>query len=171
MKLPPYHTYPTIPGDRILLRQVLPSDIKDIVEISFYDSIKATTVDEAAAMQEKIDQDVRDGNSIHWGIANKATNKLMGTCGFYRGFDKGAGELGCVLLPQFRGQGFMTDAMQLTIDFGLNNIGLKRIRAITTKENHNAIKLLHRLHFIKVADLENNEIEYELSNASTFTQA
>ncbi|MNL20180.1 Spermidine N(1)-acetyltransferase [compost metagenome] len=117
----------------------------------------------AIVMQERIDQDIRDGNSIHWGIIDHSTNKIVGTCGYYRGLDKGEGELGCVLLPQFRGQGFMTNAMQLAIDFGLNNLGLKRIWAITSNENIKAIKLLERLKFIKVVDLEDNEIEYELT--------
>lgn len=53
--------------------------------------------------------------------------------------------------------------MQLAIDFGLNYIGLERIWAITTKENLKAIKLLERLQFIKVANLEDDEIEYELT--------
>ena len=101
-------------------------------------------------------------NSIHWGIADKVTNKIVGTCGYYRGFENEAGELGCILLPQFRGQGFMTSAMKLAIEFGLKNMELKRIFAITTKENINAIRLLERLQFKKVADLENDEIEYEL---------
>jgi len=112
-------------------------------------------------MQDKINKDYLNGNSIHWGIADNLTNKIVGTCGYYRGFDNAEGELGCVLLPQYRGQGFMTAAMLLAVDFGLNNIGLKRIWAITGRENKHAIKLLERLNFIKTADLDNNEIEYE----------
>lgn len=163
MNLPPYDTYPTISNETVILRQVLPSDIADILEISFYDAVQATTIEEALAMQEKIDQNFRDGNSIHWGIADAKTNKLVGTCGYYRGFDKGAGELGCVMLPAFRGQGFMTNALQLAIRFGLNDIGLERIWAITTKGNLNAIQLLERLQFVKIADLEQDEIEYVYS--------
>ncbi|MFV5685249.1 GNAT family N-acetyltransferase [Flavobacterium sp. GB2R13] len=87
---------------------------------------------------------------------------MIGTCGYYRGFEEGAGELGCVLLQQYRGQGFMTSAMLLAIDFGINNIGLKRVWAITTKQNEKAIKLLEQLNFTKIADLDDNEIEYEL---------
>jgi len=162
MKLPPYDTYPNIIGDKIILRQVLQSDLKDILAISVYDAVQAKTVDEALIMQEKNDQNFKDGNSIHWGIADKVTNKIVGTCGYYRGFENEAGELGCILLPQFRGQGFMTSAMKLAIEFGLKNMELKRIFAITTKENINAIRLLERLQFKKVADLENDEIEYEL---------
>lgn len=162
MNLPPYDTYPTIDGDNIMLRQVLASDIRDLVEISFYDGVQATTVEQAAAMQGKINKDYNDGNSIHWCIIDKTTNNIVGTCGYYRGLDKGAGELGCVLLPRYRGQGFMTAAMQLAIDFGLNSIGLQRVWAITTKQNDKAIKLLERLGFIKVTDLQDDEIEYEL---------
>lgn len=161
MKLPPYSTFPDISGDNILLRQIHTSDIKDIIEISFYDSKQATTIEEAIEMQNKIDQNYLNGNSIHWGIADITTNNIIGTCGYYRGFENGTGELGCVLLPQFRGQGFMTNAMKLAISFGLNNIGINRIIAITTEQNHKAIKLIEGLGFVKTTDLQDALAEYE----------
>jgi ribosomal-protein-alanine N-acetyltransferase len=138
------------------------SDIEDLIEISFYDAIQATTLLQATEMQDKINKDYMKGNSIHWGIADNLTNKIIGTCGYYRGLDQETGELGCVLLPQYRGQGFMTSAMLLAIDFGINSIGLKRVWAVTTKQNEKAIKLLEQLNFTKIADLDDNEIEYEL---------
>jgi ribosomal-protein-alanine N-acetyltransferase len=162
MRLPPYDIFPIIAGDRITLRQILTADIEDLIEISFYDAIQATTLQQATEMQDKINKDYIEGNSIHWGIADNLTNKIIGTCGYYRGLDQGTGELGCVLLSQYRGQGFMTFAMLLAIDFGLNTIGLKRVWAVTTKQNEKAIKLLEQLNFTKIADLDDNEIEYEL---------
>ena len=162
MKLPPYDTFPSISDDNISLRQLQFSDIHDIIEISFYDSIQAKTLTQAIEMQAKINLDYSNGNSIHWGIADKLTNKIVGTCGYYRGLNKGEGELGCVLLPQYRRQGYMTFAMLLAIDFGLYNIGLTRIWAITTKQNERAIKLIEKLSFIKIANLDDNEVEYEL---------
>ena len=162
MKLPPYDTFPSISDDKISLRQIQFSDINDIIEISFYDAIQAATLTQAMEMQAKINTDYSSGNSIHWAIADKLTNKIIGTCGYYRGLDKGEGELGCVLLPQYCGQGYMTFALLLAIEFGQNNIGLKRIWARTTKQNEKAIKLIEKLNFIKIADLDNNEIAYEL---------
>jgi len=162
MKLPPYNVFPVISNDKIVLRQVLPADIKELVEISFYNAVQAKTVQQAVEMHAKINKDYFDGHSIHWGIEDKMTKKIVGTCGYYRGLDQGEGELGCVLLPQYRGQGFMTSAMLLAIEFGLNTIELKRIWAVTSQYNKNAIKLLDRLNFKKIADLEDNEIEYEL---------
>jgi ribosomal-protein-alanine N-acetyltransferase len=162
MKLPPYDNFPTIYNDKISLRQIQFPDFKDLIEISFYDAKQATTVKQAEKMQTMINKDYKDGNSIRWGITDKLTNKIVGTCGYYRGLDKGEGELGCVLLAEFRGKGYMISAMLLAIDFGLNDIGLNRIWAITTKENDKAVKLFEKLNFIKIADLDGNEIEYEL---------
>lgn len=56
----------------------------------------------------------------------------------------------------------MISAMLLAIEFGLNNIGLKRIWAITTKENDKVVKFFEKLNFIKITDLDDNEIKYEL---------
>ena len=163
MKFPPYNIFPNLSGNRISLRQIRTADIKDLVEISFYDSVPATTVEQAIEMQAKIDRNYIDGNSILWGISDQLTNKVVGTCGYYRGLDKGEGKLGCVLLPQFCGHGLMTSAMLLAIEFGLSTtIGLKRIWAVTSQQNKDAIKFLERLNFMKIADLNDNEIEYEL---------
>jgi ribosomal-protein-alanine N-acetyltransferase len=162
MRLPPYDNFPCITNNKISLRQVKVSEINDIIEVSFYNSIQAKTLQQAIEMQSKINKDYLTGNSIHWGIADKLTDDIVGTCGYYRGLDKGEGELGCVLLPRYRGQGYMTSAMLLAIEFGLTHIGLKRIWAITTKQNEKAIKLIEKLNFIKVADLNQNEVEYEL---------
>ncbi|MDO8365523.1 MAG: GNAT family N-acetyltransferase [Saprospiraceae bacterium] len=171
MKLPPYDTFPNLSGNNILLREIQYSDLKHIVEISRYDAIPAKNVEEAAAMQEKINQNYKDGNSIHWGIADKSSNTIVGTCGYYRGLDKGEGELGCILLSQFMGHGYMTAAIQLAIQFGLNDIGLKRIFAITTQQNDKAIRLLERIGFVKIADLEDDEIEYEWVKTNPSTLA
>lgn len=162
MNLPPFDTFPFISDDKIRLRQIISSDMNDLLEISYYDAKQAKNVAQALEMQAKIDKDYDEGNSIHWGIEELSSNKIVGTCGYYRGLDKGEGELGCVLLPQFRGQGFMTNAMQLAIDFGLKNMELKRIWAVTSKQNNKAIRLLERLNFIKLTDLQDDEIEYEL---------
>ena len=113
-------------------------------------------------MNSKINQDYEDGNSIHWGIFENKTNKIVGTCGYYRGFENGKGELGCVLLPQFRGHGFMTEAMLLAIDFGLKNMNLQKIWAITSQKNQKAIQLMERLNFKKIKDLDDNDVEFEL---------
>ncbi len=41
MKLPPYNIFPNISGDKISIRQIMTADIRDLVEISFYDAFQA----------------------------------------------------------------------------------------------------------------------------------
>jgi len=166
MKLFQYDNFPQVTGSRVSLRQILETDIEDLIEISFYDAVRAETAQQAAEMQAKINQDYLDGNSIHWGIVDNATDKIVGTCGYYRGLDKGEGELGCVLLSQYYGKGYMTNGMSLAIDFGRNTLGLKRIWAATSQDNGPAIKLLERLNFVKTADSDDGEIEYELKQTN-----
>lgn len=163
MNLPPYPRFPTLSDDKITLREIQLSDLPDLLEIASYDSVKATTVEQAAEMQKKIYTDYLNGNSIHWGIEDKRTNRIAGTCGYYRGLADGEGELGCILLPKYRGQGFMAPALQLAIDFGKNEIGLRRIWAATTVQNEKAIHLLKKLHFVQIDDPTGDQIEFELS--------
>ena len=161
MNLPPYAIFPNISGDKVSLRQIQLSDVPVIIDISFYDAVKASTAEEAMEMQEKINHDYEQGDSIHWGIIDNASGKIVGTCGYYRGFLKGAGELGCVLLPRFQGKGFMTAALQLAINFGIEHMRLNRIWAATAIENHKARKLFERLNFKEVRELPDGEIELE----------
>lgn len=44
MRLPPYDEFPSISDGKILLRQIQLSDINDLIEISFYDAVQATTL-------------------------------------------------------------------------------------------------------------------------------
>lgn len=162
MNLPPYTRFPVLKMEDLLLREVLDDDFADIIDISFYEGKPAKTEEEARQMNERINLDYRNGKSIHWGITDIKTNKVIGTCGYYRGFADDKGELGCILKPGFRGRGFMTFAIACAIDFGLQEIGLKNITAITTGTNLKAIAVLERLQFIRTLELKNGALEYEL---------
>lgn len=167
LNLPPYSPFPEITSSDLILKEVTPNDIKNLIEISFYDGKLAQTLEEATAMQNRIIDDYKDGLSIHWCIMDKATHEVMGTLGYYRGFENETGELGCVLKPSFRGKGIMSEAIKLAVEFGLNNMGLKKVIAVTTKQNTKAINLLERLQFIKVKELEDNSLEYRYQNSNS----
>ena len=158
MHLPPYDIFPIIEGPIVCLREIQTKDLPDILEISYYNALKAASVDEASLMLERINRDYEAGKAIHWGIADSHSDKLVGTCGYYRGLDMGYGELGFVLLAQHQGKGYMTAAITLAMQFGLVTIGLKRIWAETTLDNKLAIALLKRLNFSQEALLEDNGV-------------
>ena len=134
------------------MREFINADADAIMEISYYDGIQASNPDEAVEMQRKINQDYLQGNSIHWGIVDAQSSKLVGTCGYYRGFINNTGELGYVLKPCFEGRGFMTHALEQAIEFGINIIGLQKIIAITGKNNMKSQNVLKRLNFEQEAE-------------------
>lgn len=163
--LPPYDAYPTVANDAVRLRPIGDADIAEVVEISFYDAQPARSIEQAREMQARIDADYARGDSIHWGIEDLATGRLVGTCGYYRGFVDATGELGCVLRPAFRGQGYMTQAMGLAIAFGRAPMGLARITAVTTPDNGPAIRLLERLHFKRERESADGDLTFVLDGA------
>jgi [ribosomal protein S5]-alanine N-acetyltransferase len=166
MHRPPYERFPILSDGNIVLRQIEPSDVKELLPVCYYDAVAAKTVEEAAEMLKRIEQDYTEGNTVHWGIEHRLLHRIIGTCGYYRGFAGGSGELGCVLLPEFRGQGYMTKAMQLAIDFGFQAIGLERVTAITSKQNFSAIRLIERLGFSRMQHTDNEQVAYELPCSS-----
>jgi ribosomal-protein-alanine N-acetyltransferase len=161
LQLPPYPVFPELHNDVAGLRAILESDMETLTEISFYDGQPAGNAVEAWRIQQRIDADYARGESIHWGITDRQTGELVGTCGYYRGLANGTGELGCVLKPAFRGRGYMTAALALAIDFGIKQAGLSTIMAITTPGNRAAVQLLGRLQFVKIKDLPGGQVYYE----------
>jgi ribosomal-protein-alanine N-acetyltransferase len=86
-----------------VLREVLENDAPFIVDISFYNGKAAKTEREVKAMLKRINADVARGESIHWGVTLKTGGGVIGTCGFYRGFDRYRGEIAYVLKEAYRG--------------------------------------------------------------------
>ncbi len=164
MYLPPYPVFPVLYAQRVVLREVKSADIPDIVEISTYDGQRASKPEDARKMLEKIERDYQNSDSVNWGIADPATNEIMGTCGYYRGFKNGTGELGCILRPAFRGKGFMSEAMQVAAGFGIREMGLQRVIAITGKDNGKAISLLERSRFVLISQANAKGLEDILSD-------
>lgn len=144
---PPYQTFPTLTSKEIILRQLTDTDAADILDISYYNGIQAIDPTEAIKMLNKINQDYLDGSSIHWGIVDPQSEKVVGTCGYYRGFANHIGELGYILKPAFQGRGFMSKALQQAIEFGIHTIGLQKVIAVTEKDNIKSQHVLSRLGF------------------------
>ncbi len=159
---PPFKNFPELEDDSVWLREISDHDLISILDISYYDGIKAKTLSEARLMNDQILKNYQEGESIHWLIVEKKTLQPAGTCGFYRGFEGNAGEIGCVLLPDFQGKGLMQNALKLVIDFGFQIMNLNRIWSVTDQTNQKAISLMNRLYFQEVKKHSDGSVEFEL---------
>lgn len=162
LTLPPFLEFPVLISGDFRLRQCLPNDLEKLLEISYFNGIQAISIEEAADMLECIDFCYQNGESIHWVIERLSDASLVGTCGFYKGFDDGMGEVGCVLKEAFRGQGIMTQISNLLFSFGFEYMNLNAIVAITNTTNQSAINLLERIGFQKTGVNNNNTIRFML---------
>jgi [ribosomal protein S5]-alanine N-acetyltransferase len=161
LKLPPYAEFPVLSFENIVLREMIEIDMTALLPILSYNGKHAKTLEKAMDVLHKTAEDYQKGEGINWAITDKKTGALLGTCGYYRKFDEATGEIGCILLPEYEGKGIMRKALRLIVAFGLETIVLQRIIAITKTSNKRAIKMLHAIDFIEVADLEDDKIAYE----------
>ena len=157
---PPYPIYPSLTNNKISLKEIQEENVDEIISITSYNRILAKDKIEAWNMIQQLKQDYQNGKSLHWGIFDQSTDQIIGTCGYYRGFENSRGELGCVLLPKFRRKGYMKQALQLAIDFGYDVLKLNEVFAYTNNDNLDAINLLKSLNFQLTKNI--NEIEIEM---------
>jgi len=86
--------------------------------------------------------------SLRWSIVLPG-GEVIGTCG-YNGWQlEGAyrGELGCELLPDYWGRGYMREALQLLLDYGFRVMELNRIEVLCHPDNVRAEGLFTTLGF------------------------
>lgn len=144
---PPFNKFPVLDAGNLRLRQILPQDCEGLVEISTYEGKYAEDVVEAVTMNLMIHKDYEAGRAIHWGIALLPGNEVVGTCGFYRGFEHDRGEIGFVLREEYQGMGIMFQAMQAVLKFGFSELQLREIFARTETSNIPSHNVLRKLGF------------------------
>ncbi len=85
-----------------------------------------------------------------WGLFDKATGALVGTCGYHaweRGQPTPEAEVGYDLGRAYWGAGLMTEAMHVVIPFGFERMGLVKIYAGVERKNDRSIRVLERMSF------------------------
>lgn len=71
--------------------------------------------------------------------------ELVGFCGYRRFEDSDQPELLYGILPEFWGQGFVTEAATATLKFGFETCGMARVIAATDTPNQASVRVLQRL--------------------------
>jgi RimJ/RimL family protein N-acetyltransferase len=74
----------------------------------------------------------------------KGNQAPIGLCGLIKRDGLDDVDIGYALLADYHAQGFAFEAAQGTVEYA-KKIGLRRLIAITTKDNHSSVKLLKKL--------------------------
>ncbi|WP_409290283.1 GNAT family N-acetyltransferase [Peribacillus sp. SCS-37] len=135
--------FPKMGTNRFLLRKIEQKDAPQLFHYfskdevtKYYDLDTFTNLSQAeeliASWGERFDQKI----GIRWGIADKKTNKIIGSVGFHNWVKEHyKAELGFEVTPEYWRQGVMTEVLPFILSYGFNEMGLHRIEAMYDPEN------------------------------------
>lgn len=149
--------FPVFKTERLLLRQVMPTDAESVMKIrgnelamSYISRPRAKTLEDALGVIEMLTNGINEGKSINWAICNVENPieifGIMGYVNFYPEDYKA--EIGYMLHPDYWGKGYVNEAIKVVEQYGFEQIGVKVIEAKIDPRNQNSLKILFRNDYI-----------------------
>ena len=160
-----FSPFPNLETERLILRRVNATDIKQIFALrSNPETMKyiprplLKTTEDAMEHIAMINTKIETNEGINWAITLKGNPKLIGVIGHYRiKPEHYRAEIGYMLLPEYHGKGIVSEAVKEAVNYGFSVMKLHSIEAILDPENHGSAKVLEKNGFVKEAHLKENE--------------
>ena len=162
--------------ERLVLRYFRTDDAEFIVRLlnepSFIEHIGdkgVRTVEEAYQylLTGPMDSYERFGYGLNM-VELKDTGKPIGMCGLVRRENLDDADIGYAFLEKYWSKGYAKESAEAVLEHARNTLGLDRIVAIVTPENHSSIKLLEKVgltfeRMIRISD-DDEELEFFVSD-------
>jgi RimJ/RimL family protein N-acetyltransferase len=99
-----------------------------------------------------------------WLVELKTSNVPIGMCGFLKRETLTDVDIGFAFLPRYRSQGYAFESAAAVMHYGRSVLGLKRIVAITDRDNTGSIRLLEKIGmtFERMIRLSDDDAEIQL---------
>src|SRR5688572_16235970 len=128
-----FSPFPRLTTERLQLRELCKKDGHDIMVLRSDDRVneyinrpKSIAIDDAVAFIDKIENSIKNNESVYWAVTQKTSDTLIGTiCLWNISLERDMGEIGYELSPRFQGKGMMQEAVAAVIKFGFEQMGLK----------------------------------------------
>jgi len=101
------------------------------------------SVEEARAAIERY-PDFKTVGYGRWGCELKATGEIIGFCGLKYLAEFDMVDVGFRFLPEHWGRGLATEACRVSIDFGFDVLGLRRVVGLVLPDNAASIRVLEK---------------------------
>lgn len=168
-----FNPFPVITTERLTLRALSMEDAESIFKLrsdaeinKYLDRQPCTSIEDAYNFIGKILEGIHANTFIYWVVTLTESKTFLGTiCLFSFSDNNDQCEIGFELSTSYQGQGIMKEAANAVIDYVFKVLEIKKIEAITHKNNQSSIKLLEALHFkIDSSSIEDNPkcISYSL---------
>jgi len=145
--------HPVIQTTRLALLEFRPSDADFILQlvnspkwISYIGDRGVRTLDDAIKyIDERIVSSYRKFGFGLYMVKLKDVSTPIGMCGLVRREHLNDVDLGFAFLPEYEKSGYALEASSSVLEFARDGLRLKRIVAITMRENNRSIRLLEKL--------------------------
>lgn len=160
-----FSEFPELETERLKFRRADLNDVNELFALRSDPNIMkyiprpiATSLEEASEHFKMMDEKISNNEMINWAITQKDDPKMIGTIGYFRiKPEHYRAEIGYMLLPDFHGKGYITEAITEVVNYGFTTMGLHSIEAVIDPDNLASAKALEKCNFVKEAHLRENE--------------
>jgi ribosomal-protein-alanine N-acetyltransferase len=150
-----FKTFPRIETSRLVLREIKPSDAKDLFSfMSDEETLKNnlmiphSKIAETYKLIETLKKQYKKKRELRWGTTLKGSDIIIGTIGYFNFYPQDfQAEIGVILAKQHWQGGIMTEALTAALNFGFEKMAFHRITIFILPANVAAIKLATKVGF------------------------
>ena len=162
-----FRRFPELDLGEYVLRDMMLSDREQYFKLMKDEQVNQYLSDEDIPKTvEEAEREIRFWSGLFyrkicpfWGIAEKKTNKLIGTMGFNSwSVQNRRTEISYDLIPEYWRQGITSRALIAAINFGFNVMAVERIEARTMMPNEPSQKILEKFKFQKEGIIRNYRV-------------
>ncbi len=147
--------FPSLHTERLVLRELNPVNYTGVMqhytdnEIKTFFGMQSDQELEAEKSRSRQGMTMAGKSFLYFHLIDKSSNNVMGWCGFHTWFTKHRrAEIGYVLNhDQYKGKGYMKEALPAVLKFGFENMDLHRVEALVAPGNEPSLNLLLRSGF------------------------
>jgi [ribosomal protein S5]-alanine N-acetyltransferase len=161
-----FHPFKNLETKRLFLRRVAVTDLAEIRQLrgnpetmKFIPRPLVTSDEEALEHFKLIDDKIEKNEGINWAITIKGNPKLIGIIGHYRiQPENHRCEIGYMIMPEYNGQGIVTEAIKAVLEYGFDDLNMHSIEAVIDPDNIASERVLQKNGFVKEAHILENEL-------------
>lgn len=145
-----FKPFPNLQSERLSYRKLKDSDAPQILKLrgdketmKFIPRPLATSIDDAINHINLINEKIEQNIDINWAVTEKENNKCIGIMGFYRTQPENyRTELGYMILPEYWGKGYVTEAVKTLLNYAFNTLNFHSIEAVIDSRHIASEKVL-----------------------------
>lgn len=161
-----FEIYPQMETERLVLNEIKSEHAEDLSvllsdeAVAKYEYFYPTqTLDQVHKFINHYAQERSEAEEITWGIFEKASNRLIGTCCLGDFCDDARrAEIGYAVVQSKWGKGYAIEALQAVLAYGFNVLDLNRIEGTITPGNDASIRVLEKLGFVREGHVRERDL-------------